>query len=167
MIFAANSALTSRSSGRGRFRSAKTFPELGVDSLFVIFPLLTFRTVCEQVEAAAGLDPVLVAESRFPTSLSSGRHEARKSLPQTVPHTPHDTFHPDRPHAPARLFPQSRARSSRSHASARSALGTTRNRASAEPRGESPSAGRASRQAKPTYAVVPASQPLHPTICQN
>jgi Alginate export len=58
--------------------------------------LLSSRPACGQVGAAAGSDPILVAESRFRTSTSSGKHEARKPLPRTVPHKLPDTSHPDR-----------------------------------------------------------------------
>src|SRR5260370_23784660 len=156
MIFAANSAFTNRSSACGRFRSANTFPELGENSRLCIFLLLTSRPACEQAGAAAGSDLIHAAESRFPTLPSSGKHEARKPLPQTVPRTPHDTSHLDRLREPARRFLQSRATSSRFHAFAQSALGTTRNRASVEPTAGSSSAEQASRQAKPTCAVAPA-----------
>src|ERR1035437_9362176 len=121
MILAASSAFASRSSACGRFRSAKTFPELGVNSRLGIFPLLTSRPVCAQVEAAAGSGPVPVAGSRFRRLPSFGRHEERKSLPRVVLRTPRDTSRPDRLRAPARAFPQSRATSSRSHISDRSA----------------------------------------------
>src|SRR5580692_11639354 len=94
MIFAANPAFANRSSACGRLRSAKTFPELGVDSRLGIFILLTSRPVCEQAGAAAGSGLILVGESRFPPSPSSGKHEARRPLPQTVPYTRHDTSHP-------------------------------------------------------------------------
>ena len=63
--------------------------------------------------------------------------------------------------APARPFPQSRATSSRFHASAQFALDRARNRASVEPQVGNPSADQASRQAKPTCAGASASQPLH------
>src|SRR6202166_1780493 len=156
MIFAANSAFANRSSACGRFRSANTFPELGVDSRLGIFLLLTSQPACAQAGAAAGSDPIHAAEWRCHALLSSGKHEARKPLPRTVQRTPHDRSHADRPHAPAKPFLRSCATSSLFHASARSALGTRRNRASAEPRAESPSADQASRQAKPAYAGVPA-----------
>src|ERR1700681_1355792 len=109
MIFAANSALTNRSSASGRFRSANTFPELGADSRLRIVNLLSSWPACGRVGAAAGSDPILVAESRFRTLPSSEKHEARKQLSQTVRRTPHDTCRLDRLRAPARPFLQSRA----------------------------------------------------------
>src|ERR1017187_2429491 len=82
MILAASSAFASRSSACGRFRSAKTFPELGVNSRLGIFPLLTSRPVCAQVEAAAGSGPVPVAGSRFRRLPSFGRHEDVNRFPE-------------------------------------------------------------------------------------
>src|ERR1041385_7199945 len=96
MIFAANSALAKRSSACGRFRSANTFPELGVNSRFGIFPLLISPPAFAQVEAVDGSDPILVAGWRFRTLTSFGRHEEHRPLPRIVPHTPRDTSRPDR-----------------------------------------------------------------------
>src|SRR5713101_5869168 len=81
MIFAASSAFANRSSAFGRFRSAKTFPELGVDSRLGTFTLLFCRLACARVGAAAGSGLFLVAESRSPTLPSSEKHGARKQPP--------------------------------------------------------------------------------------
>src|ERR1035438_200866 len=156
MIFAANSAFASRSSACGRFRSANTFPELGVKSRLGIFHLLTSRPACAQDEAVDGSDPIPVVGSRFRRLPSSEKHEERKLLPRVVLHIPRDTSRSDRPRAPARPFSQSHATSLRSHVADRFATGTMRNRASYEPWAESRSAERASRQAKSACAVVPA-----------
>jgi hypothetical protein len=50
MIFAANSALTNKSSALGRFRSAKTFPELGVNSRLGTSPVLTFPPTARKLK---------------------------------------------------------------------------------------------------------------------
>src|ERR1041385_6120273 len=105
MIFAANSALAKRSSACGRFRSANTFPELGVNSRFGIFPLLISPPAFAQVEAVDGSDPIPVVGSRFRMLPSFGRHEEHRLLPQVVPHTLYDTPHSDRRHVPARPRP--------------------------------------------------------------
>src|ERR1039458_5851976 len=167
MIFAANSAFASRSSALGRFRSAKTFPELGVNSLLGIFPLLTFPPACAQGEAAVGSNPIPVAGSQLQMLPSSGRHEERRSLPRVELRTPRDTSRSDRRRAPAIPLPQSHATSSRSHVSDRSAPDTVRNRACAEPRAGSLSAERASRQAKSPFAVVPVSRPQSPLYART
>src|ERR1019366_6899051 len=95
IIFADNSAFASRSSACGRFKSAKTFPELGVYSRFGIFPLFTSRPACAQVGAVAGSNLYLAAELRFRRLLSSEKHEERKRLPRVVLRTPFDRSRPD------------------------------------------------------------------------
>src|SRR6266699_3895672 len=84
MIFAANSAFASRSSACGRFKSANTFPELGVNSRLGIFLLLTSRPAYAQVGAFAGSDPIPVLGSQSRRLPSFGRHEERKPLPRVV-----------------------------------------------------------------------------------
>src|SRR5690349_16302731 len=109
MIFVANSALASRSSASGRLRSAKTFPELGVNTRFAIFLLLTSGPNFERVEAGFELCPILAGELRFRMSPSSEKREGRISRPQTAPRTPRDRFRSDHPRAPARPSRQNRA----------------------------------------------------------
>src|SRR5215472_1792233 len=101
MILAANSAFASRSSACGRFRSANTFPELGVYSRLGIFLDLTSRLACVPTSAVAGSDPILAGELRFQTLPSSEKHEERRSRPQVALRTPVDMCRSGRPHEPA------------------------------------------------------------------
>ena len=80
-------AFASRSSACGRFKSANTLPDLGVNPLFGIFLSSFPRQLARKLKRRR--------------IRSFGRREERKPLPRVVRRIPHDTYRPDRPRAPA------------------------------------------------------------------